>query len=53
MNYPGGIKHNKTSAKDTINYANRGMSLEEEINITNKYYRDIDKAIIYKKPTPI
>lgn len=29
------------------------MKLEDDLNITNKYYRDIDKAIIYKKPTPI
>ncbi len=53
MNYPGGIKHNKTISNNNINYANRGMNLEDEINITNKYYRDMDKAIIYKKPTPI
>ena len=53
MNYPGGIKHNRTMSNNNINYANRGMNLEEEINITNKYYRDMDKAIIYKKPTPI
>ena len=55
MNYPGGIKHkcNKEKTNQNINYANRGMSLEEDLNITNKYYRDMDKAIIYKKPTPI
>ena len=29
------------------------MSLEEDINITNSYYRDNDIAVIYKKPTPI
>ena len=34
-------------------YANRGMNLEEDINITNKYYLDSDIAVIYKKPTPI
>ena len=53
MNYPSGIKHSKSTINKCINYANRGMSLEEELNITNDYYRDIDKAIIYKKPTPI
>lgn len=54
MNYPGGIKHNNISkTSQSTNYANRGMNLEEELNITNKYYRDLDKAIIYKKPTPI
>ena len=35
------------------NYANRGMGLEEDINITNKYYKINDIAYIYKKPTPI
>ncbi len=53
MNYPGGVKHKKSNNNININYANRGMNLEDELNITNKYYRDLDKAIIYKKPTPI
>ena len=34
-------------------YANRGMTLEADINQTNEYYRVNDIAIIYKKPTPI
>ena len=34
-------------------YANRGMILEDDINITNKYYLDSNIAIIYKKPTPV
>jgi len=34
-------------------YANRGMHLEEDINLTNKYYLDNNIAIIHKKPTPI
>lgn len=34
-------------------YANRGMSLENDINETNKYYETYDIALIYKKPTPI
>ena len=29
------------------------MTLEGDINESNEYYREIDKAIIYKKPTPI
>lgn len=29
------------------------MDLEEELNLTNEYYVEIDKALIYKKPTPI
>lgn len=50
MNYPQGVK--KTTTTPTI-YSNRGMSLEADLNATNDYYRIIDKAIIYKKPTPI
>ena len=34
-------------------YGNRGMTLEEDINITNNYYKDKDIALIYKKPIPI
>lgn len=34
-------------------FANRGMLLENDINLTNKYYLDKDIAIIHKKPTPI
>lgn len=50
MNYP-----NKKSSctQKTINYGNRGMTLEEDINISNKYYLENDIAVIYKKPTPI
>lgn len=35
------------------NYANRGMGLEEDINISNEYYKVNNIALIYKKPTPI
>lgn len=35
------------------NYGNRGMVLEEDINMTNEYYLQNDIAVIYKKPTPI
>lgn len=50
MKYPNGSKkiyHNVTT------YGNRGMSLEEDLNISNEYYRNENIAIIYKKPTPI
>lgn len=43
--------NHKTNFNST--YANRGMELENDINITNKYYIDNDIALIYKKPTPI
>ena len=50
MKYPMGIKNN---LQKMTNYGNRGMSLEEDINITNSYYREQDIAVIYKRPTPI
>lgn len=48
MKYPNGIK--KTFKLST---SNRGMTLEQDINDSNKYYRDNNIAVIYKKPTPI
>ncbi len=51
MNYPNGIK--KETLNHYTNYGNRGMNLESDLNTTNEYYRTIDKAYIYKKPTPI
>ena len=47
-------RFNKISRnKIKTSYANRGMGLENEINLSNEYYRINDKAYIYKKPTPI
>ncbi len=31
----------------------RGMNLENDINDSNLYYRECERALIYKKPTPI
>ena len=56
MKYPGGISSRNGPCgqnKNPIVYGNRGMDLEKEINQSNLYYREINKAIIYKKPTPI
>ena len=50
MNYPN--KKN-VSQKTFIEYGKRGMTLENDINKTNKYYLDNDIAVIYKKPTPV
>lgn len=49
MNFP--IKR-KAMTKN-INAANRGMDLETMINESNTYYLNHDKAVIYKKPTPV
>ncbi len=51
MNYPKGIK--RYNDNNYIRFDNRGMGLEEDINITNQYYIDKGIAYIYKKPTPI
>lgn len=58
MNYPNGIKKQNSNnisfnSNNQISHKNRGMTLEYELNISNEYYREIDKAYIYKKPTPI
>ena len=58
VNYPNlkkasvnvSIPKNSTSKHYT---AFRGMSLEEDINLSNTYYLSVDQAVIYKKPTPI
>lgn len=50
MNYPNNLKKNPHKF---ITYDNRGMELENLINKTNSYYLEINKAVIYKKPTPI
>lgn len=50
MNYPNQKRNFK---KNEVNYANRGMGLESDINNSNKYYLENNIAIIHKKPTPI
>ena len=43
----------RTLRGKNVNYGNRGMTLEADLGVTNEYYLVNDKAIIYKKPTPI
>lgn len=50
INYPN--KKNSFSGSLKV-YGNRGMNLEEAINITNEYYLDKGIAVVHKKPTPI
>lgn len=61
FNYPNGKRY-IPETKETIklkkkekkwSYSNRGMTLEEDINITNEYYLEQNIAAIHKKPTPI
>lgn len=65
INYPNGQpfypdahfnknNHGKEHKKqDDLKYGNRGMSLEDDLNLTNKQYHLSDTAVIHKKPTPI
>ena len=51
IKYPNGISTINTMQQKS--YSSRGMRLENDINDSNKYYRELDKALIYKKPTPV
>ncbi|MGO4888068.1 Holliday junction resolvase RecU [Anaerobacillus sp. MEB173] len=59
VRYPNGKKYVPSAQKLTnpslkkANYSNRGMSLEEDINVTNDYYLANGTAVIHKKPTPL
>ena len=44
----------KTSIKSTsFSHGNRGMNLEEDINLSNEYYKQKGLCLITKRPTPI
>ncbi len=61
MRYPNGKKYVQKEVKDEkikthrslLSAANRGMSLEEDINLSNEYYIQMGIALIHKRPTPI
>jgi|SRR5690625_1023612 len=54
MKYPQGIRQsNRQVPSSNRSHSNRGMSLEEDIDLTNKYYLAMNQAVIHKKPTPI
>ncbi|MFC2948338.1 Holliday junction resolvase RecU [Virgibacillus sediminis] len=59
MKYPNGSRRVSASGSNPrrqqlVNkYSNRGMTLEDDINSTNQFYLESDKAIIHKKPTPV
>lgn len=61
MKYPNGQeykpktsrKSHKSSVEISLSSANRGMNLENEINLSNAYYKDHDICLITKRPTPI
>lgn len=56
VNYPNMKKNiNTTFHKPEQKHytAHRGMSLEEDISLSNEYYLNASLAVIYKKPTPV
>lgn len=36
-----------------VNFSDRGMTLEQQINESNKYYLSEEIAVVHKKPTPV
>ncbi|MGL4624830.1 MAG: Holliday junction resolvase RecU [Culicoidibacterales bacterium] len=46
-------KQRSSASKQGIDFAKRGMSLEQELNLANQYYLARGLAVIHKKPTPI
>ena len=63
INYPNGQSYQdvnkkkrsskKSSSEISISSANRGMDFEEDINLSNEYYREKGICLITKRPTPI
>lgn len=60
IRYPNGQEYKKetkvrkkSSPEISISSANRGMSFESDINLSNEYYKDHDICLITKRPTPI
>lgn len=58
IHYPNGqgplsVSQSVKKKINPVNFADRGMSLEAEINASNTYYLTTGQAVIHKKPTPI
>jgi recombination protein U len=61
FNYPNGKRYvpkeseteSKVKKQSNHSFSNRGMTLEDDLNDTNEYYRVRNIAIIHKKPTPV
>lgn len=54
IKYPNGKKvEYSTRSSSKINYGNRGMTLEEDLNVTNMFYRESGICLVHKKPTPV
>ena len=63
INYPNGQSYKevtkkkreskKSSSELSISAANRGMAFEEDINLSNEFYKEKGICLITKRPTPI
>lgn len=61
IKYSNGLNFNKKTKNSrkisvkstTFKHGNRGMDLEEDINLSNDYYRNNGLCLITKRPTPI
>lgn len=53
IKYPNGKRKSFKSESRVKTSSNRGIALEEDINVTNNYYLDLNVAVISKKPVPI
>ena len=53
IGYPNKKTNTVTTIKKVVNHMGRGMSLENDLNDSNAYYCSCERALIYKKPTPI
>ena len=53
MKYPNGKRFVPQDNITIQSNSNRGMDLEKELNDSNMYYKESQRAIIYKKPTPV
>ena len=48
------IKSNQNNRKiPSFSHGNRGMNLENNINLSNEYYKEKGKCLVTKRPTPI
>jgi len=60
IKYPNGKKYTPTKLKKKLSEietsfssSNRGMDFEDDINVSNEYYKEHKIALITKRPTPI
>ncbi|WEG11324.1 Holliday junction resolvase RecU [Pullulanibacillus sp. KACC 23026] len=54
IRYPNGKKVDfLNQLSSNVNYGNRGMTLEDDLNLTNAFYREQGICLVHKKPTPV